>query len=179
MIFWALTRDDAGDDPLVDMRSCAEPPWHRLSPDYQHGQIPVTGCAGMYADTCRGVFEGLKLTGRAGFTSHINIGYFKGPGRVRTLRTGEHLNGWMYRGRAVGLEGARLQIEIPTYQWLLNNRVPELVAKLRTLSATQNVWLWDDNQNINLNDAAPLSYAALLCAVLRDDVRSFRNQTFD
>ena len=164
----------------VDIRDTADHPWCRLSPDYQHGQIPVPGITGMYSETVRGCAEGLKVTAKPGFPGRINPGYFGGPGRARELRTGEHVQGWRYRSRNVSIRDARLNIEIPAYLWVLKNPAANLVTQLRRLSRDQpcGMTVWDGIDNIDLSDPAPLSYAALFCAYINDDIGNFRAGTF-
>jgi hypothetical protein len=154
------------DGLVIDIRSEAEPPWNRLSPDYQHGQVPIPGISGMYSDCVTGVMEGLKLVGPVGQAGKINPGYFVGPGRPRDIPPGSWFLGYGLAGRRVDLGTARRQILVPSYRWILWNKCYDLVAKLRELGQHQDVWIHDGIPNHDLDDPAALSCAFLLVEFL-------------
>ena len=117
----------------IDISTDAEIPWDRLSPTYQHGQIPVPGLHRMFTESVQGAFEGLKLIGKIGQPGKINPGYFTGPGRVRELKNKEWLVGWSYHGLRVSLPDAYRYILIPTYLWMLQNKAYAVLARLKQI----------------------------------------------
>lgn len=60
---------------------------------------------------------------------------------------------------------ARLELYIPIYNWVLENRCQDLAAKLKTLSTIKTVVLLDFETNCDPMDTSkPLSHASLVKA---------------
>jgi len=165
MILWASSLPSSK-NKSIDIRYTAKEPWNRLSPDYQQGQIPIPGLAGMYADCITGMMEGLKLIGPTGKPGKINPGYFQGPGRERPVEAKEWILGYSFAGQRVSLGEARQQIMIPAYHWVLWNRCHDLVANLREMGKQQDVWVYDGVGSGYLHDPDPFSMACALVSFL-------------
>lgn len=60
----------------------------------------------------------------------------------------------------LGYIEARKQIYIPTYQWVLKNKVPTIIERLREASKTKTIILLDYEINCDVDDPSkPLSHA--------------------
>jgi hypothetical protein len=121
----------------VDTSENADQPWCRLNQDYQHGQIPIPGLVGMYAESVRGVMEGLRIIGPVGKPGKINPGYFVGPGRFRPTAEGQWFTGYSFNGDRIDPEEAHRRIFVPACLWVIENKCHDVVAKLRMMAARE------------------------------------------
>jgi len=63
----------------------------------------------------------------------------------------------------LGYIEARKQIYIPTYQWVLENKVKYIIDRLREVSKTKTIVLLDYDTNADVdNGRTPLSHASLI-----------------
>ena len=176
MLLWSPSKPEDG--PSIDVSAGADPPWNRLSADYQHGQIPVPGMKGMYSETVRGLLEGLKLIGRRGRRGRINTAFFSGPWRPREPKDGEWELGYSLDGRRVGPSDANVLVFIPSYVWMLENKAYAVVAALRQLARHheergESLYVHDGLENGDAYDPRPLSSAAILAAFVQDNLAEF------
>jgi hypothetical protein len=156
---------------ILDVTSKGPEPWVRLSPFYPHGGIPVPLTPGTVGASVEGIWQALKvfesmdvdpaklaITTMAGLKRTV-----RRYGPVRGHRAGLHGN------HLLGYEAARRQIYLPAYRWVLENRVPELVAGLRKLAGGPGVVLLDYTTNGDVTDlGTPLSHAALIAHHVAD-----------
>lgn len=170
MIRWCTEPGSSGKS--ISVSDKAEQPWCRLSPDYQHGQIPVPGLDGMSADCVRGTIEGLKLISLKGSPGKINPGFFVGPGRERSLKEGEWMLGYSYMGERVDVSSAVRLIFVPAYTWVLYNKCYDLVANLKKMAERQS----EDGQDLWIYDGLPNAYAQHFSAAAV--LVEFLNDTF-
>ena len=64
---------------------------------------------------------------------------------------------------------ARRAIYLPAYRWVLEHPLADLVDLLRQISATDMVYLQDDETNVDVDDPArPLSHAGLVKLYVED-----------
>lgn len=153
---------------VVDVTSRGPEPWVRLSPFYPHGGIPVPLTSGVVGASVEGIWQALKVFDSADVD----------PGKLAvTSMTGIKWTVRRYgpvRGHRAGLTGqelldyptARQRIYLPTYRWVLEHRVPDLVDRLRGL-AVGGIVLLDYTTNGDPSDtSSPLSHAALLARYL-------------
>ena len=159
-----------GQDALIiDVTSKAMDDMVRLSPFYPHGGIPVPFSPGCTAMSVEGIWQGLKVFERFG----IDVQMFRNATMKNLKRTvrrfGKPLG---HRKGVIGTEllsylDARLQIYVPAYKWMLENKAQAQVDKLRELSNKQTVILLDYNTNEDIADAStPLSHAAMVKAYI-------------
>jgi hypothetical protein len=151
---------------VIDVTSRGPQPWVRFSPFYPHGGIPVPFTPGVFSQSVEGVWQALKVfDGTDVDPSRLEITSMKHIKRT-TRKYGPVL------GHRAGLRGddllsysvARREIYLPSYRWVLENRVPELVAELGELARSAEVVLLDYTVNADIDDLAqPLSHAALVC----------------
>ncbi|MBW4623028.1 MAG: hypothetical protein KME17_27170 [Cyanosarcina radialis HA8281-LM2] len=150
---------------VIDVTSCGEEPWVKFSPFYPHGGIPVPFSPGYTSQTVEGIWQGLKV-----FESEdINFGTMQITNMKNLKRTvRKYGKCW---GHRAGIQGeqllsylaARILIYLPTYRWVLENRLRELVAQLKQLAQTETVVLLDYETNADVeNLKKPLSHAQLV-----------------
>ena len=152
---------------LADVTSGAKDGLRKLSPFYPHGGIPVPFSEGYTATCVEAIWQGLKVFEG----SDVDISLFQNDtmkGLKRTVRRfGKPF------GHRKGVNGkellsyieARKQIYIPTYKWVLENKVPDIIERLREASKTKTIVLLDYDTNADVENAKkPLSHASLIKA---------------
>lgn len=164
----ASLRAEFPDAEIIDVTSKAPEPWVRLSPFYPHGGIPVPYSDGVTSQSVEGIWQALKVFKDVDVDpSKLEITTMKGLkrtvrryGPVQGHRTGLHGD------RLLPYETARRQIYLPTYRWVLENRVADLIEQLRTKN---DVVLLDYTTNADVSDpTSPLSHAALIQLRIED-----------
>lgn len=152
---------------LADVTSQAKDGLVKLSPFYPHGGVPVPFSPGCVASCVEAIWQGLKV-----FEScSIDVSLFENctmRNMKRTVRKyGKPL------GHQKGVNGtelldyieARKQIYIPTFKWVLENRVSDIVERLREASKSKTIVLLDYDTNSDVeNPKKPLSHAFLIKA---------------
>jgi hypothetical protein len=145
---------------VIDVSSYADPPFCTLSPMWVHGEIPVPGMPGTTSDTVEGVWQGLKVI--RGKTAPR---FFRGPGQKRGGKPSGHSLG----KKTLGIVEARRRIYVPTYEWVLENRIDASVIDGFLAAARAGVaqFFHDVGENGDINNAgAPLAHAAVLVQYL-------------
>lgn len=125
----------------------------RLSPFYPHGGIPVPFSPGYTATCVEAIWQGLKVFEH----QDIDTSLFRNDtmrGLKRTVRKyGKPL------GHRKGVDGrellgyleARRLIYIPTYQWVLENKVKHIIDRLRETSKSKTIVLLDYDTNADVD----------------------------
>ena len=153
---------------LADVTSGAKDGLVKLSPFYPHGGIPVPFSEGYTATCVEAIWQGLKVFEN----SDVDTSLFQNDtmkGLKRTVRRfGKPL------GHRKGVNGtellgyieARKQIYIPTYKWVLENKVANIIERLKTASDEgKTIVLLDYDTNADVENAwKPLSHASLIKA---------------
>ncbi len=152
---------------LADVTSSAKDGLVKLSPFYPHGGIPVPFSEGYTATCVEAIWQGLKVFEECDVdTSLFQNDTMKGLKRT-VRRFGKPL------GHRKGVHGkellsyieARKQIYIPTYKWVLENKVYDIIERLREASKTKTIVLLDYDTNADVENAKkPLSHATLIKA---------------
>lgn len=154
---------------LADVTSSATDELARLSPFYPHGGIPVPFSEGYTATCVEAIWQGLKVfEGCDVDTSLFDNNTMKGLKRTvrRYGRPLGHRKG-VFGTELLGYVEARKQIYIPTYKWVLENRVADIIERLRKASQTKTIVLLDYDTNADVEEAKkPLSHASLVKAYL-------------
>lgn len=156
------------DAVLADVTSTS--PYEHLrqfSPFYPHGGIPVPNSPGVTATCVEAIWQGLKVFE----TCDIDTSLFRNDTMQHLKRTvrkyGRPLGHRYGVGSPVllGYVEARHKIYLPAYRWVLENRLGDLVQRLREASQDKTVILLDYNTNADVdNPAKPLSHASLIKA---------------
>lgn len=153
---------------LADVTSGAKDGLRKLSPFYPHGGIPVPFSDGYTATCVEAIWQGLKVFDGA----DVDVSLFQNDtmkGLKRTVsRFGKPL------GHRKGVNGkellgyieARKQIYIPTYKWVLEHKVADIIERLRAASNSgKTIILLDYDTNADVENARkPLSHASLIKA---------------
>ena len=153
---------------LADVTSGAKDGLVKLSPFYPHGDIPVPFSEGYTATCVEAIWQGLKVFERC----DVDVSLFQNDsmkGLKRTVRRfGKPL------GHRKGVNGkellgyieARKEIYIPTYRWVLENKVAHIIERLREASNSgKTIVLLDYNTNADVEEGKkPLSHASLIKA---------------
>jgi hypothetical protein len=161
----ANLRQQYGNGAIIDVTSRASEPWVKFSPFYPHGGIPVPFTPGRTAASVESVWQGLKVFEREDVDAALldDMSFHRrkrgGPARGQVLGHRAGLAG----DRLLGYAEARRSIYLPTYRWMLEYCVPDLVERLRRLSEGGVVTLLDYDTNADINNLSkPLSHAALI-----------------
>jgi hypothetical protein len=150
---------------VIDVTSKGKEPFVRLSPFYPHGNIPVPFSINIFAHSVEGIWQGLKVFEQADIdTSKFEVQNMEGIKRTFT-KFGKPL------GHRKGIDGselldyltARKQIYLPTYAWLLQNKMTSEVDQLIQIALRQDLVLLDFETNADIdNTQKPISHAALI-----------------
>lgn len=152
---------------LADVTSAAKDGLIKLSPFYPHGGIPVPFSEGYTATCVEAIWQGLKVFEH----SDIDIELFKNDTMKNIKRTVRRYGKPL--GHRKGVNGtellsyidARKQIYIPTYRWVLENKVADIMDRLKAASKDKTIILLDYDTNSDVeNPKRPLSHASLIKA---------------
>lgn len=153
---------------LADVTSAAKDGLVKLSPFYPHGGIPVPFSEGYTASCVEAIWQGLKVfEGNDVDTSLFTNDTMKGLKRT-VRRFGKplgHRKG-VHGTELLGYIEARKLIYIPTYKWVLENKVAHIIERLRNASNSgKTIVLLDYDTNADVeNGKKPLSHASLIKA---------------
>ena len=153
---------------LADVTSSARNGLVKLSPFYPHGGIPVPFSEGYTATCVEAIWQGLKV-----FEScDVDVQLFQNDTMRNIKRTVRRFGKPL--GHRKGVNGtellgyieARKQIYIPTYKWVLENKVANIIERLRAASNEgKTIILLDYDTNADVENAKkPLSHASLIKA---------------
>ncbi len=154
---------------LADVTSKATDSLVKLSPFYPHGGIPIPFSNGMTATCVEAIWQGLKVFEN----SDVDVCIFKND-TMKNIKRSVRKNGRPL-GHRKGVNGselldyieARKQIYIPTYRWMLENKVSSIIERMKEASKTKTIILLDYNTNQDVDDASkPLSHAFLIKAYI-------------
>lgn len=152
---------------ILDVTSKSEGKWRRMSPFWPHCGIPVPFSEEVKAASVEGLWQGLKVFEKAGVDRMTMR-----DTSMRDLKRTERRFG-ACRGHQKGLfteellsyEEARNLIYIPSYKWVLDHKLQDLVAELKALAEDKVVVLLDYNLSEKVDDLSkPLSHAYLIKA---------------
>ena len=152
---------------LADVTSSAKDGLVKLSPFYPHYGIPVPFSEGYTATCVEAIWQGLKVFEGC----DVDVEMFKNDTMKNIKRTVRRFGRPL--GHRKGVNGsellgyieARKQIYIPTYKWVLENKVANIIERLREASKTKTIVLLDYDTNADVENAKkPLSHASLIKA---------------
>lgn len=155
------------DAVIADVTSQATDGLVRLSPFYPHGGIPVPFSEGYTAMCVEGIWQGLKVFESA----DVDVNMFTNGTMKNIKRTVRRFGKPL--GHRKGVNGtellgyieARKQIYLPAYKWVLENKVANIIERLREASKTKIIVLLDYTTNCDIdNPKTPLSHAFLIKA---------------
>lgn len=152
---------------IADVTSQATDGLVRLSPFYPHGDIPVPFSEGYTAMCVEAIWQGLKVFE----TADVDVNMFANDTMKNIKRTVRRFGKPL--GHRKGVKGtellgyieARKQIYLPAYKWVLENKVANIIERLREASKTKTIVLLDYTTNCDIdNPKTPLSHAFLIKA---------------
>ena len=153
---------------LADVTSGAKDGLVKLSPFYPHGNIPVPFSEGYTATCVEAIWQGLKVFEGA----DVDVQMFQNDTMKNIKRTVRRFGKPL--GHRKGVNGkellgyieARKQIYIPTYRWVLENKVAHIIERLRAAcNEGKTIVLLDYDTNADVeNTKKPLSHASLIKA---------------
>lgn len=155
------------DAVIADVTSQATDGLVKLSPFYPHGGIPVPFSEGYTAMCVEGIWQGLKVFE----TMDVDVNMFANDTMKNIKRTVRRFGKPL--GHRKGVKGtellgyieARKQIYLPAYKWVLENKVANIIERLREASKTETIVLLDYTTNCDIdNPKTPLSHAFLIKA---------------
>lgn len=155
------------DAVIADVTSQATDGLVRLSPFYPHGGIPVPFSEGYTAMCVEAIWQGLKVFE----TADVDVNMFANDTMKNIKRTVRRFGKPL--GHRKGVKGtellgyieARKQIYLPAYKWVLENKVANIIERLREASKTKTIVLLDYTTNCDIdNPKTPLSHAFLIKA---------------
>ena len=164
---------------IMDVTSASTSEYVKFSPFYPHRGIPVPFSPEWEATCVEAIWQGLKVFQSTGIDTSL---FFNDS--MKCLKRSVRKYGPM-KGHRRGVNGslhclldyltARKLIYLPTYRWVLENRLGAMVKELRELSANQTVVLLDYNTNPDVLDPGkPLSHAALIKAYIESNYPEFQ-----
>jgi hypothetical protein len=152
---------------IVDITSKAKTGLVKLSPFYPHGDIPIPFSENRKAKSVEGIWQALKVFESA----DIDEAMFSNDTMKDIKRTVRKYGKTL--GHRKGVNGtdllnyidARIQIYLPSYLWVLENKVSEIIERLKEASQKEDIVLLDYETNCDvLNPKKPLSHAFLVKA---------------
>ena len=157
---------------IMDLTSKAPEPWIRFSPFYPHGGIPIPFSADRSAESVEGIWQGLKVFESEGVDiAKLHVTSMRGI--KRSVRTRGRVLGHQKGLDSTALLGyleARRSIYLPSYRYVLDERLQPEIEKLSTMADATGIVLLDYETNTDVNDTRrPLSHASLVRAYLEDD----------
>ena len=160
---------------IIDVTSQAKDDLVKLSPFYPHGGIPIPFSPGMTATSVEGIWQGLKVFANADIDpSSFTNDTMKNLKRTvrkygKPLGHRKGVNG----DELLGYIEARRLIFIPSYLWVLENKVKRIMDRLQDAAMKRDFVLLDYETNCDVSDPRkPLSHAFLIKAFVE------QNQTF-
>lgn len=150
---------------FFDVTSKSASKWVKLSPFFPHYDIPVPNSPGITATCVEAIWQGLKIFKYA----DIDMSLFANDTMRNIKRTTRRFGipiGHRYgvnSSEILSYIDARKKIYIPTYFWVLKNKVFPLIEELYHISQTKDLVLLDyDTNNDVENSDKPLSHASLI-----------------
>lgn len=152
---------------IADVTSQATDGLVKLSPFYPHGGIPVPFSEGYTAMCVEAIWQGLKVFE----TADVDVKLF-GNDTMKNIKRSVRRFGRPL-GHRKGVNGtellgyieARKQIYLPAYRWVLENKVANIIERLREASKTKTIVLLDYTTNSDVDaPKSPLSHAFLVKA---------------
>ena len=152
---------------IVDVTSKATTGLVKLSPFYPHGDIPIPFSENRKAKSVEGIWQALKVFESADIDEAMFTNDTMKDIKRTVRKYGKPL------GHRKGVKGtdllsyidARIEIYLPSYLWVLENKVSEIIERLKEASQKEDIVLLDYETNCDvLNPKKPLSHAFLVKA---------------
>jgi len=150
---------------IIDVTSKATDEFVKLSPFYPHLYIPVPNSDGWMGASVEGIWQGMKVFEKCDVDIRCMGNRTMKDIKRSTKRFGNclgHRRG-VKEGDLMDYLTARLELYVPCYNWVLENRCQKLVERIAEMAEEQTVVLLDYETNDDpYNTAKPLSHASLI-----------------
>lgn len=156
---------------IVDVTSKAPTALVKLSPFYPHGEIPIPFSENQTAKSVEGIWQALKVFESADIDKEMFLNDTMKNIKRTVRKFGKPL------GHRKGINGtellsyidARIQIYLPSYLWVLENKVSDILDRIKEASQKEDIVLLDYETNCDvLNPKKPLSHAFLVKAFVEN-----------
>lgn len=163
---------------IVDVTSKSTTSLVKLSPFYPHGDIPIPFSLNKKAKSVEGIWQGLKVFENEG----IDMLMFENDTMKNIKRTVRKFGKPL--GHQKGIEHtelldyiqARIEIYLPSYLWVLENKVQNIMERLKIASEKEDIVLLDYETNCDVfNPDKPLSHAYLIKAYVEGNYPTKEN----
>lgn len=152
---------------IIDVSSKTKSVFAQLSPKYLHDGIPVPNSGWLTANSVEGIWQGLKVFEK----EDIDKRYFEYDSinnqKRTTLDCGKML-GHRYGTNGVEIlnhADAERRLFIPTYRWVLDYKLQDVISYLRNINNSKTIVLFDSGFNGELGNCVDhISHAYLLKA---------------
>lgn len=150
---------------IIDVTSKSSNRFVQFSPFYPHGGIPIPFSDGYFAMSVEGIWQGLKVFEK----SDVDFSCFSNTSMKNLKRSSKKFGKVL--GHRKGIAGmdllsysaARFEIYLPTYLWVLENKLQDLVNEIKSIDKDKVVVLLDYNTNEDCYSLKkPLSHAGLI-----------------
>lgn len=156
---------------ILDVTSKAKNALVKLSPFYPHGDIPVPYSEGILSKSVEGIWQALKVFEKSDIDL-TTLGNDKMKNIKRTTRKFGNIIGHrkgIHSKELLSYLDARIKIYLPSYLWILTNKVSDIIERLKIASEEQDIVLLDYTTNSDiLNFKKPLSHAFLIKAYIEN-----------
>jgi len=159
---------DYPDAVILDVTSKSECKLVQFSPFYPHCDIPVPFSEGITASCVEAIWQGLKVFRHEGINKQLFANKTM-KNMKRTVRVNGEVLGHqkgIFSKELLGYLEARRDIYLPSYKWVLENKLQDLVEELRKIAEEKDIVLLDYETNCDVNAHKPLSHAYLIKAYL-------------
>ncbi len=154
-----------------DVSSYSKKPFKHLSPFTfsRKFEIPVPGMENVYAHSVESIWQGLKI-----IDGVIDDAMFQEKPRKRK----GNVEGHQFGRERLNLVDARWKIYVPSYHYYLDNFAPTeaLDEILEQQRIGKNVFLYDVEENGNINKPEPLAHASVLATYLNLQIHNQRTK---
>ena len=155
---------------IIDVTSKGKLPYLKLSPFYPIGNIPVPFFQGKFSESVEGIWQALKVFEEKDIDlTKLKIKSMKGikrsvrvNGKILGHRKGEN-------GMLLNYIEARKLIYLPSYYWVLKEKLNEVIEQILYISQEKDIVFLDYTTNIEIeNTKKPLSHAGVLIKYLNE-----------
>ena len=178
LVKWDVLRNKYPFASIIDVTSASPSHFKKFSPFYPHGNIPVPYSPGWSSFSVEGIWQGLKVFECSGMDTRLfynsTMRNLKRPSKKgnRVLGHRQGVHGSLFK--LMNIAEARRQIYLPSYLWVLEHNLADLVEELKHQAETLDIVLLDFNTGIDIEDpTTALSHAGLIKAYIEGKYPEF------
>ena len=178
LVKWDVLRNKYPFASIIDVTSASPSHFKKFSPFYPHGDIPVPYSPGWKSYSVEGIWQGLKVFEHSGIDTRLfynsSMRNLKRPSKQghRVLGHRQGVHGSLFR--LMNIDEARRQIYLPSYLWVLEHNLADLVEELKLQAETLDIVLLDFNTGMDIEDTGrALSHAGLIKAYIEGTYPEF------